>query len=110
MGFLDQFKEKTYIDSKGYKRYINSDVLVHRHIAYKYIYLKNRSDYPLSFTSYQVHHDNMNKLDNRVDNLVLLTPDEHQKLHYVNIYIILWVFFVVFVVSFILIMFYVLFS
>lgn len=34
------------------------------------------------FEGAQVHHKNFNKLDNRPENLIVLTPSEHSKLHY----------------------------
>lgn len=32
--------------------------------------------------NYDVHHINQNKLDNRVENLMVLTRSEHKKLHH----------------------------
>ena len=34
------------------------------------------------FDGCHVHHKNFNKLDNRAENLIILTPTEHSKLHY----------------------------
>lgn len=34
------------------------------------------------FDGCQVHHINFNRLDNRPENLIILTPSEHSKLHY----------------------------
>lgn len=34
------------------------------------------------FDGCQVHHKNFNKLDNRAENLIVLTKEEHHKLHY----------------------------
>lgn len=36
------------------------------------------------FEGCQVHHKNFNKLDNRAENLIVLSKSEHQKLHYKN--------------------------
>ena len=51
-----------YTDKDGYLRgSIEHTDLVHRQLAYKYIYLKNRDIYPKKFSEYQVHHINKNK-------------------------------------------------
>lgn len=68
-----------YYDKRGYKR--ESSNLVHRHRAYHYIYLKDRKKYPLSFEAYDVHHIDGDKTNNKMDNLAVLTPEEHDKAH-----------------------------
>ncbi len=68
----------TYTDKKGYKRHSN---LVHREKAYEQIYKKNRDRYPLPFSEYVVHHKDGNKQNNEIDNLDILTPDEHEGFH-----------------------------
>ena len=75
-------QRRTYIDDNGYKRYKNNNRLVHREKAYKYIYCKsNRIKYPLRFRSYDIHHIDRNKLNNKIENLELLTRKQHKKKH-----------------------------
>lgn len=62
----------TYIDEDGYKRYSDSDKLVHRHVAEMMLGRKLRP-------GEVVHHKNRNKLDNRRSNLWVF---ESQLLHY----------------------------
>jgi hypothetical protein len=62
--------EKTYRYIRIGKRYFRE----HRLIMEAYIKRKLRS-------SEYVHHINENGLDNRVENLLLLSPSEHMKLH-----------------------------
>lgn len=71
-----------YKDIHGYKRNSKEPSnLVHRHRAYHHIYLKNRKKYPLPFEAYEVHHIDGDKKNNRMDNLAVLTPEEHDKAH-----------------------------
>jgi len=72
---------ETYRDNKGYLRYEDSDKLIHRYIAYKFIYLPNKWNYPLPFSKYQVHHENRNKLNNNAYNLQIVTEREHAIIH-----------------------------
>ena len=74
-----KYERKTYIDNKGYARYIKTDRLVHRDVAYKYIY--NSMKYPLRFSDYQIHHKDGNKLNNHPSNLELVTRKEHEENH-----------------------------
>lgn len=53
---------------------------IHRKRAY-HIYLENRKKYPLPYSAYEVHHKDFNKKNNKVENLEILTPTEHDKLH-----------------------------
>jgi len=69
----------TYIDEQGYQRYNETNRLVHRTIAWKYIYSANRTKYPLRFSEYQVHHIDGDKRNNKWNNLELVTEDEHEE-------------------------------
>jgi hypothetical protein len=69
----------SYKDHRGYKREHSN--AVHRHRAYHHIYLKNRKKYPLNFEAYEVHHIDGDKTNNRMDNLDVLTPEEHDNAH-----------------------------
>ena len=62
----------TYIDKKGYKRYTNSNKLVHRHVAEMMLGRKLKS-------SEVVHHKNRNKLDNRRSNIYVFS---NQSIHH----------------------------
>lgn len=74
---------RAWIDKQGYARgniESHSD-LIHRQIAYREIYLKNKDKYPLPFSKYVVHHKDGNKLNNEPKNLQILTPEEHERVH-----------------------------
>ena len=74
--------KKEYVDKNGYKRGDpkHSD-LIHRQIAYKEIYLKRKEEFPKPFSFYQVHHIDNNKQNNDVSNLMLLSKEDHEKIH-----------------------------
>ena len=44
-------------------------------------YLLRRDKYPLPFDAYEVHHKDFNNKNFHTDNLQLLTPKEHNRLH-----------------------------
>jgi hypothetical protein len=69
---------RTYIDKNGYLRYSDSNYLVHRRVKEKEL------GRPLKRGEI-VHHMNGNRLDNRPENLELLSPKEHYKRHVVPI-------------------------
>lgn len=79
-------RNQTYIDENGYSRYQDSDKLVHRQNAYKYIYLPDKESFDLPFSRYVVHHVDGNKRNNHSDNLQILTNDEHEQIHEVGEY------------------------
>ena len=68
----------THPDERGYIRFNDSDKLYHRWVMEKKLgrYLKKGEI---------VHHINGNKLDNRPENLEVLTPKQHYKLHVVPV-------------------------
>jgi len=68
----------TYEDERGYIRHSN---LVSRGKAKEQIWEKNRDKYPLPFTEYVVHHKDGDKKNNKIENLQLMTPKEHNELH-----------------------------
>jgi hypothetical protein len=45
----------TYTDEHGYRRFSDSDKLVHRWVAYKYLYDPDHYSDPFSY--YQIHHN-----------------------------------------------------
>lgn len=66
---------KTYKDQNGYRRFKDSDKLVHRYVAEKKI------GHKLSPGSV-VHHKNRNKSDNRSSNLwVFRSQSDHDRTH-----------------------------
>jgi len=75
------FNEKVYEDNKGYLRFRDSHKLVHRWVAFKELYSKNKEKYPFAFDQYLIHHIDSNKRNNRPENLKLLTKYEHETIH-----------------------------
>jgi len=71
----------TYVDKNGYERY---STLIHRQKAYKQIYKKNKDKYTLPFSKYVVHHKDSNKKNNNINNLEILSPEEHDNVHGLN--------------------------
>lgn len=68
-------KNLTYIDENGYKRFSDSNKLVHRHVAEMMLGRK-------LLPGEVVHHKNRNKLDNRRLNLwVFKSQYRHHQIH-----------------------------
>jgi hypothetical protein len=65
-------------DSRGYYRNGYGE-LVHRRLAWKYIY--SYPKYSRQFRYYDIHHIDGNKKNNSLDNLAILTREEHQEEH-----------------------------
>lgn len=68
-------KNKTYIDKRGYRRYSDSNKLVHRQVAEKKLGRALRK-------GEVVHHKDRNKLNNSPNNLwVFKNQKEHDRIH-----------------------------
>jgi len=70
---------KVFVDENGYYRYVDTQRLVHRELAYRYLY--NNKDYPLPFKKYFVHHKDSDKKNNNIDNLEIITKKKHSEIH-----------------------------
>lgn len=69
---------KTYIDERGYARFKDTDMLVHRYVAEKKENRKLRN-------GEVVHHIDRNKLNNHPDNLyVFRNQAEHDRIHKID--------------------------
>jgi hypothetical protein len=75
-------KNERNLDNRGYFRN-GYNKLVHRDIAYNEIYKNGyaNGEYKLRFGEYDIHHKDRNKQNNEVDNLQILTREEHKKIH-----------------------------
>jgi hypothetical protein len=67
-----------YKDHRGYMRNGWKD-LIHRNVAYKHHYDRNKFRMP--FSKYDVHHKDQNKLNNSPKNLQILTRKQHDAIH-----------------------------
>jgi hypothetical protein len=74
-------EDEFYEDKNGYVRENNHSNAWHRKVAYHKIYLKNKKKYKLPFSKYEIHHIDGDKKNNLVENLALLTTEEHIDLH-----------------------------
>jgi len=68
-------EHKTYVDDHGYRRFIDSDKLVHRWVAEKYVIQRRLQRGEV------VHHIDRNPLNNDPDNLEVMHWSEHNDLH-----------------------------
>lgn len=71
-------KNTIIVDFRGYERN-GYGKLIHRIVAFQYIY--SYPEYPLRFSDYIVHHIDMNKRNNSLENFQILTSEEHNKIH-----------------------------
>lgn len=75
-------KKNKYKDNNGYSRgKINHSDLIHRQIAYNFIYLKYPQFFPMPFSKYEVHHKDGDKDNNDISNLQIVTKEEHRYIH-----------------------------
>ena len=68
-------KGKTYIDNNGYRRFTDSNKLVHRYVMEKKLGRKLKQ-------GEIVHHINRNKLDNSFENLEIFSNQEEHERHH----------------------------
>ncbi len=75
LSFITEIFSDTYTDENGYKRYKDSDRLVHRYMAERKIGRRLRD-------GEVVHHKDRDKQNNSKDNLwVFRNQEEHDKAH-----------------------------
>ena len=67
--------DKTYIDSRGYLRFKDSGIYVHRWVAEKHILGRKLRPGEV------VHHTDGNKLNNDPSNLEVMWKSKHDKEH-----------------------------
>ncbi|MBT96719.1 hypothetical protein CMI49_01320 [Candidatus Pacearchaeota archaeon] len=65
----------------SYMRLMSKNKRDVRQIAYKKIYLVDKEDYSLPFEGYDIHHKDRDKDNKAVDNLDIVTRDEHKQIH-----------------------------
>ena len=75
---IGDYQRKTYLDANGYWRFKDSNILVHRYVARKYLGRR------LKFGEV-VHHQDGNKWNNRPYNLHVCTQAEHEGIHMHNL-------------------------
>ncbi len=73
---------KTYSEDEDERGYLRDGYgrLIHRNIAYKNLY-KYPFIHDRRFRDYVVHHIDGNKKNNNIDNLQILTKEEHNGIH-----------------------------
>jgi hypothetical protein len=72
-------KENTFVDEKGYICFENTGKTIHRTAAWQHLYSEKK--YPKKFREYQVHHKDLDKKNNDISNLEIVTKEKHKKIH-----------------------------
>lgn len=70
----------TYTDKFGYLRDRYGE-LIHRQVAFEYYEAVWEEKFDLPFSEYEVHHINSEKQDNIPENLYIVLPEDHKKIH-----------------------------
>jgi len=74
-----------FINDNGYPEFVEKkgqfSSLVHRYLAYNYIYKRNRNKFPLPFSRYDIHHRDKNPLNFNLRNLALVIRKVHDAVH-----------------------------
>lgn len=80
---LRKLKKKPFIIVDDLKFTINRDgyyecTTIDRYMLHNHVWEKHNGKMP---KGYEIHHIDNNKLNNNIDNLMLVTPSEHAKIH-----------------------------
>src|SRR3989338_4961893 len=75
------FDREQFMGEDGYYYFKDTRKPVHRELAYKYIYPKDRKRYNKRFSDYMVHHIDWDKTNNELSNLQIVTPQKHADIH-----------------------------